>query len=387
MTQLQFNLNMDHLKASLMTSDLDDVVKASIMLVLNEFMEKERDEHLRTAAYERSPDRRDYRNGYYERDLLMSIGKITLRVPRTRNGDFSTTVFDRYARCDQAFVLSMLEMVVNGVSTRKVKNIVKELCGEKVSKSFVSSLTEKLDPVVNRWADRPLNTMYFPYVFVDAMYIKVREYQRVVSKAVYIATAINENNEREILGLKVDHSESREAWKRFFQHLHSRGLQAPKLVISDAHKGLKKAIAEEFVGTSWQRCIVHFKRNIFDSLPKKDTEEVKMGIKRIFEVVKPKDARKLKADFLQEFGSNPKLEKAINILEEGFEDVIQYLIEEESYHKYIRSTNSLERLNQEVRRREKVIRIFPNTQSAFRLIGAVLMEYADEQAGKKLVTA
>src|SRR5690606_20650794 len=112
------------------------------------------------------------------------------------------------ARCDQAFVLSMLEMVVNGVSTRKVKNIVKELCGEKVSKSFVSSLTEKLDPVVNRWANRPLNTMYFPYIFVDAMYIKVREYQRVISKAVYIATAINENNEREILGLKVDHSES-----------------------------------------------------------------------------------------------------------------------------------------------------------------------------------
>ncbi|WP_062109024.1 IS256 family transposase [Bacillus niameyensis] len=387
MTQLQFNLNMDYLKATLMNSDLDDVVKASIVLVLNEFMEKERDEHLRTEAYERSPKRQDYRNGYYERDLLMSIGKITLRVPRTRNGDFSTSVFERYARCDQAFVLSMLEMVVNGVSTRKVKNIVKELCGEKVSKSFVSSLTEKLDPVVNRWANRPLNTMYFPYIFVDAMYIKVREYQRVISKAVYIATAINENNEREILGLKVDHSESHEAWKGFFQYLHSRGLQAPKLVISDAHKGLKKAIEEEFVGTTWQRCTVHFKRNIFDSLPKKDSEKVKMGIKRIFEVVKPQDARKLKEDFLREFGSETKLEKTINILEEGFEDAIQYLNEEENYHKHIRSTNSLERLNQEVRRRERVIRIFPNTQSAFRLIGAVLMEYADEQSGKKVSKA
>lgn len=385
MTQLQFNLKMDDLKASLMNSNLDDIAKASIVLVLNELMEKERDEHLQTDAYERSPARLDYRNGYYERDLLMSIGKITLRVPRTRSGDFSPSIFERYNRCEQSFVLSMLEMVVNGVSTRKVKNIVKELCGEKVSKSFVSSLTEKLDPVVNQWAERSLSTTYFPYIFVDAMYIKVREYQRVVSKAVYIATAINEKNEREIIGLKVDHSESHEAWKRFFQSLHSRGLQAPRLVISDAHKGLQKAIEEEFVGTAWQRCTVHFKRNIYDSLPKKDSEAVKMGIKRIFEVAKPQDARKLKEDFFNEFGSNAKLEKTNAILEEGFEDAIQYLNEDEIYHKHIRSTNSLERLNQEVRRRERVIRIFPNTQSAFRLIGAVLMEYAEENGGKKVI--
>ena len=146
----------------------------------------------------------------------MSLEKITLKVPRTRNGEFSTSIFERYSRCDQAFALSMLEMVVNGVSTRKVKNIVQQLCGESVSKSFVSSLTEKLDPIVNAWANRPLNTTYYPYIFVDAMYIKVREHNRVVSKAVYIATAINEHNGREILGLKVDHSESLRLGKGFF---------------------------------------------------------------------------------------------------------------------------------------------------------------------------
>jgi putative transposase len=368
-----------------MNSDLDVILKSTIVLVLNAYMENERDIHLQAESYERSNKRRDYRNGYYERDLLFSIGKVTLRVPRTRNGEFSTSIFEKYKRCDQAFVLSMLEMVVNGVSTRKVKNVVEQLCGNSVSKSFVSSLTEQLDPVVNQWANRPINTTYYPYIFADAMYIKVREHQRVVSKAVYIVTAITENNEREILGLKVDHAESYEAWQRVFQSLKSRGLQSPKLVISDAHKGLRKAIAEEFVGTTWQRCTVHFKRNIFNKLPKKGMEEVKVGLKRIFKAVKVEDARKFKEEFLNQFENEPKLERAIEILEEGFEDAIQYMTEPVKHQLYIRSTNSLERLNQEVRRRERVIRIFPNTQSAFRLIGAVLMDLAEEQVMKKVI--
>jgi putative transposase len=385
MTQLQFNLNLDDLKESVMNSDLDVILKSTIVLVLNAYMENERDIHLQAESYERSNKRRDYRNGYYERDLLFSIGKVTLRVPRTRNGEFSTSIFEKYKRCDQAFVLSMLEMVVNGVSTRKVKNVVEQLCGNSVSKSFVSSLTEQLDPVVNQWANRPINTTYYPYIFADAMYIKVREHQRVVSKAVYIVTAITENNEREILGLKVDHAESYEAWQRVFQSLKSRGLQSPKLVISDAHKGLRKAIAEEFVGTTWQRCTVHFKRNIFNKLPKKGMEEVKVGLKRIFKAVKVEDARKFKEEFLNQFENEPKLQRAIEILEEGFEDAIQYMTEPVKHQLYIRSTNSLERLNQEVRRRERVIRIFPNTQSAFRLIGAVLMDLAEEQVMKKVI--
>jgi putative transposase len=385
MTQIQFNLNLDHLKESVMNSDLDTILKSTIVLVLNAYMENERDIHLQAESYERSNQRRDYRNGYYERDLLFSIGRVTLRVPRTRNGEFSTSIFEKYKRCDQAFVLSMLEMVVNGVSTRKVKNVVEQLCGNSVSKSFVSSLTEQLDPIVNQWANRPINTTYYPYIFADAMYIKVREHHRVVSKAVYIVTAITENNEREILGLKVDHAESHEAWQRVFQSLKSRGLQSPKLVISDAHKGLRKAIGEEFIGTTWQRCTVHFKRNIFNKLPKKGMEEAKVGLKRIFKAVKVEDARKFKEEFLNQFENEPKLERAIEILEEGFEDAIQYMTEPVKNQLYIRSTNSLERLNQEVRRRERVIRIFPNTQSAFRLIGAVLMDLAEEQVMKKVI--
>ncbi len=160
MTQLQFNLDMDILKESVINSNLDTVIKSAVVLVLNEYMEKERDEFIQASAYERTNQRRDFRNGYYDRELTMSIGKLELRVPRTRSGDFSPTVFEKYARCDQAFILSMLEMVINGVSTRKVTHIIEQLCGESVSKSFVSSLTQKLAPVGNEWANRPLNMEY-----------------------------------------------------------------------------------------------------------------------------------------------------------------------------------------------------------------------------------
>jgi len=374
---------MDLLKDSIINSNIDAVIKSAIVLVLNEFMEKERDDYLQVDTYERSTNRRDYRNGYYERELTMSIGKIKLTVPRTRNGEFSPTIFEKYARCDQALVLSMLEMVINGVSTRKVTHIVEQLCGESISKSFVSSLTQKLDPIVNAWAKRPLNTTYYPFLFVDAMYIKVREHQRIVSKAVYIATAITDKNKREILGLSVDHAESYESWSRFFQSLKSRGLQSPKLVISDAHQGLQKAIQRDFIGTSWQRCNVHFKRNIIEKLPKKDSAEIRMMIKRVFEAITIEDIRKFKDELFDQFGNNSKYTKALAVFDEGFEDTIQYMNYPEKIRCHIRSTNSLERLNQEVRRRERVIRIFPNTQSAFRLIGAVLMQYQETIYAKK----
>ncbi len=209
------------------------------------------------------------------------------------------------------------------------------------------------------------------------MYIKVREHHRVISKAVYIATAITEDNRRTILGLKIDHVESYESWHSFLEQLKSRGLQSPKLIISDAHSGLQKAIARSFIGTSWQRCNVHFKRNIFDKLPKKDFEVARMMIKRIFDAVTIEDMRRFKDELMSKFEDDSKYEKALAILEDGFEDTIQYINLPENMRIFIRSTNSLERLHQEVRRRERVIRIFPNTQSAFRLIGSVLMHYED----------
>jgi len=374
MTQINLTLNLDNLKDQVLNSDLDSVLKSTLVLVLNEFMEKEREDYLNAKAYERTEGRADYRNGYYERDFMMSIGKIKLTVPRTRNGQFSTSLFEKYSRVEQAFVLSMMEMVVNGVSTRKVTKVVEQLCGETVSKSFVSTITKKLDPIVNEWANRPLNIMYYKYVYVDAMYIKVREHHRIVSKAVYIAIGVNADNKREIIGLNINHGESKVGWNQFFEHLKSRGFQSPKLIISDAHKGLKAAIGESFVGSSWQRCTFHFKKNLFDHMPKKNSEEAKHLLLRIFDAEEPEEARSLKAEFMQKYDEQKAFKNLLECLDEGFEDSIQFMNEHIDYHKKLRTTNNLERLNSEIRRRESVIRIFPNTQSAFRLIGAVLMD-------------
>src|SRR5690625_1688549 len=375
MTQINFTLDFKKLKEELVQSSLNEVVKSAMILILNEYMEKERDNYMENQSYDRDPNRHDFRNGYYERDFTLNIGKIKLEIPRTRSGKFSTEVFEKYKRCDQALLLSMTEMVVNGVSTRKVSNIVEQLCGENVSKSMVSDLSKKLDPIVKEWANRPLNVQNYIYLYVDAMYIKVREYDKVVSKAVYIGLAVRADGKREIVGLKVDHAESEENWSNFFDYLKGRGFQSPKLIISDAHEGLTGAIQKKFIGTSWQRCTVHFRKNIIDKMPKKGSQEARELLRSIFEAPTLKVSRKLKDEFIVQYEDDKKYQSAIKTLDEGYEDSIQFYAEPIEAHVHVRSTNVLERLNSEVRRRENVIRIFPNEQSSFRLIGAVLKDY------------
>lgn len=374
MTQVNFTLDFKKLKEELVQSDLNDFVKSAMVVVLNEFMEKERDEYMENQSYERSGNRHDYRNGYYERYYTLNVGRVKLRVPRTRSGLFTTSVFEKYNRQDQAFLLSMIEMFVNGVSTRKVQNIVHQLCGEHVSKSLVSDLTKKLDPIVNEWASRSISTENYRYLYVDAMYIKVREFDKVVSKGVYIGLAVKDDGKREIIGLKVGHEESEENWANFFDDLISRGFRSPRLVISDAHEGLQNAIQKKFIGSAWQRCSVHFRKNIIDKMPKKDSEDAKSQLRSIFEAPNLEASREIKTKFIKAYEDNEKYAKALEILDNGYEDAVQFFSEPKIAHKHIRSTNVLERINGEIRRREKVIRIFPNEQSAFRLISAVLMD-------------
>lgn len=387
MTQLQFTLDFEKIKGEVMQSDLSDVVKSSIVVLFNQYMEMERDKHMKNTSHERSENRQDYRNGYYERDLLLSVGKVKLKVPRTRSGEFSTELFEKYKRHDKAFVLSMLEMVINGVSTRKVTKVVEQLCGEKVSKSMVSELTKKLDPIVKEWSQKPLNKQYYQYVYVDAMYIKVREYHKVVSKAVYIALGVNSEDRREILGFQIADAETKLSWSEFFKSLKDRGLQSPRIVISDAHEGLKSAIREEFLNTSWQRCVVHFLRNIIDVMPKKGSKEARSHLKEIFKASTGKISRLLKDEFIEIYEHDKKYIKAIEKLDAGYEDAIQFYSEDPDTHVHIRTTNVLERLNSTVRAREKTIKIFPNINSATRLIGAVLMDAEEEmdQGGKKYI--
>ena len=382
MTQINITINLEDLKAKIENSSLESPVKASLTLILNSLMEKERDEYINALSYERTEERRGYRNGYYERELITGTGSLKLKVPRTRDGQFSTTVFQKYQRCEQALILSMIEMVINGVSTRKVTRIVEELCGKSVSKSLVSNLTKSLDPIVNEWRNRPLNTLYYPYLYVDAMYIKVREHDKVVSKSVHMACGVNQKGYREIIGLKINHSESTESWTNFFEYLKSRGLQSPKLVISDAHAGLVSAIKQTFLGTSWQRCCVHFLRNIMDTLPKKGTTEARMELRDLFQNSNLSVVRELKQSFLKNYEETRGFSKTIQRLEEGFEDAIQFHSHPIQYHKHLRTTNMLERLNREIRRREKVIQIFPNDQSAIRIIGSVLMDIEENWTDK-----
>lgn len=374
MTHIHFTIDSDQFLEEVLHSDLTTATKGIITSLLNQVMETERDAYIQASAYERNDQRQDYRNGYYERDYIIKPGRITLKVPRTRSGDFATEVFDKYERMDQSLVLSMVEMVVNGVSTRNVNNIVKTLVGENVSKSFVSEATKKIEPEVSAFCGRSLTHDVFSYVFADAMYIKVRENHKVVSKAVYIAQGIRTDGFRELIGFMVADVESLETWVTFFQNLKARGLTTPKMIISDAHKGLKAAIRQEFLNTKWQRCTAHFLRNITSKMPRKNSVAEREALKRIFQAHTIQHAKEHRDAFYQLVEGNPKYTAAVKTLDEGFDDAIQYITEPETYHKSLKSTNSLERVNREIRRRERVIGIFPNMASAERLIGAVLMD-------------
>lgn len=253
----------------------------------------------------------------------------------------------------------MLEMYVHGVQVRKVSKVIENMCGKTYSKSFVSSLTKELDEEVKLWRNSDLSTIKYPYIIVDVVYIKVRENNRVVSKACHIAIGITEKGNREIIGLDLSCSESEYSWSNFFEYLKSRGLSGLKMVISDAHKGLVKAIKETFVNVIWQRCQIHFLRNILSKSPKKNTEEFRTDIKALFKIQDINLARKMKEEIFLKYETEKKFQNSLDTLDEGFEYTFAYLTNETINSKR-RTTNCLERLNEEIRRCVKVIRIFPN---------------------------
>lgn len=377
MTQVHFTLDTNEIQSLIQNSVQDDLAKNILLTVFHQIMEQQRTDYLQAEDYERSGKRVSQRNGYYERELTTRIGTLELKVPRTRDGKFTPDVFERYQRNEKALLASMIEMYVSGVSTRKVSKIVEELCGKTVSKSFVSSLTVQLDPLVKEWQNRSLSGTKYPFLMVDVVYIKVREDHRVLSKSCHIALGITEEGEREILGFLLQNGESEETWTVFFEQLKSRGLSGTQLVISDAHAGLVTAIRKSFAGISWQRCQVHFLRNILTTVPKKESKPFREALKAIFKFTDIRLARAAKDELIDVYSQKKAYEKACQRLDEGFEDAFQYTVMD-NVHSRLKSTNLLERLNQEVRRREKIIRIFPNLPSANRLIGAVLMDLHEE---------
>jgi putative transposase len=357
-----------------------DGLKCLMEQVLNQVLAAQVTQALQAEPNERTPERAGYRNGFRERRLQTRIGTLTLAVPRTRSGEFSPELWERYQRSEQAFVLALCEMVLQGVSTRKVEAVTQELCGAEFSKSTVSALCARLDPLVNAWNSRPLGR--FPFVLVDALVVKVREDGQVRPRALLIASGIDEEGHRHLLGFALGDKESESSWREFFLSLKARGLCGVDLVVSDSHAGLVKAVEGTFSGVSWQRCQVHFLRNLADSCPKAHWEGLIASAKQVLYAPDAVTARQR----LQETSNTyeAKCPKAVKLLEAAFDEVTAVLALPTKYHRMLRTTNSMERTNEEIRRRERVIRIFPNRQSAERLLGALLMEMDEQMSCGKI---
>src|SRR5258708_9748244 len=346
--------------------------------VLNQVLEAQVSEQLGAERCERTGERQGYRNGIRPRQLTTRVGTLPLRVPQVRDGQFSPELFARYQRSEQALVLTLMEMVVNGISTRKVTQITEELCGTSFSKSTVSALCARLDPLVSAWNERPLAEQAFPFVLVDALILKVREDERVRALSGLLAMGVNAAGHREILGLQLGDSESEASWSSFLGWLKRRGLAGVDLVVSDAHGRLVNAIQRHFQGATWQRCQTHLTRDVLEAAPRAVRDELHEHLRSLFEAPDLATARTLLQQIVATYAE--RAPKAIAALEAGFDDATAVLALPEPYRQRLRTTNSVERLNEEIRRRERVIRIFPNRASVIRLLGALLLEQHEQWA-------
>ena len=348
-----------------------DLMKALMKEALQEVLEAEMSEFLGAAPSERSETRSGYRAGYYHRGLVTRIGKLELRVPRDRSGEFSTALFERYARSEKALVAALAEMYVQGVSTRKVKAITEELCGHSFSASAISAINKSLDEALERFAGRQLEEAY-PYVILDARYEKVREDGVIRSMAVQIAIGINWEGQRQVLAVETANRESQSSWKDFLLRLKERGLTGVEFVVSDDHAGLKKAISEVLCEAAWQRCYVHFLRNALDYLPRKADDDCLQELRWIYDRRDLQEANRDLAAWITKWqGKYPKL---VDWAESNIGETLSFYRLPRAHHKHLKSTNMLERLNEEIKRRPRVVRIFPNTESCLRLIRALCVE-------------
>lgn len=347
-------------------------------------LEEEMKQHLQAHLYQRTEKRRGYRNGYKPRRLKTRVGTLELLVPQDRDGQFQTELFDRYQRSEKALVASLMQMYIEGVSTRKVKDITEKLCGTSFSKSHISQITKGLDEEVAIWRNRPLRCEY-PYLIVDARYEKVRIQKRVLSQGVLIIIGIGEDGYREILTVEIANTETKDSWGRVFRKLRERGLRGVRLVVSDDHEGLRWAIGRYFQGASWQRCQVHFRRNLLDCIPQKEKQRIAKEIDSIFQSPDRFFASSRVSEVVEKYHRvYPKL---CERLEEGVEDALACYHFPAFHRRRVRTTNMLERLSQEIKRRTRVVRIFPNEEACLRLISALCIEQNEEWlTGKRYLT-
>ena len=382
MAQLNITLNQDEI-LQFLANDREGAFAKLLQDSLNCIMKTESTAQLGAEPYERTEERKGSRNGYRDRPLTTRIGSITLSVPKHRDGEaFHTLVFDNYGRSEAALIVTMAEMVVNGVSTRKVSQVMETLCGKTYSKSTVSAACKELDEKVKEFRERPLTGEY-PFLTVDATYFKVRENSRIISKAFMVAYAVDSEGHREILGFDIKANESKDTWNEFLKGLKSRGLHGVKMITSDAHEGIKDAISKQFPEVAWQRCQFHFSRNITGKAPKKYQAGLSSELQEMFNCKTLKEARKRKEAIINDY--KDVAEEAVNCLDEGFESSMSVMVLPEFLRKYFRTSNHIERLNKELKRRSKVIGIFPNEASLMRLMGSVLVERNEEIISRRCI--
>ena len=352
-----------------------DLLKVIVEETLQQVLEAEMDEALQAGKGERTTNRLGYRSGYYSRTLVTRVGKIALRVPQDRQGRFRTEVFERYQRSEKALVAAMMEMYLQGVSTRKVKTITEELCGHEFSSSTISRIVQQLDEELDKFARRRLEEPY-PYLILDARYEKVREEGAVRSQAVLVAIGINWEGRRNVLAVELASRESASSWKELLTSLRQRSLNGVEFVVSDDHAGLRRAIQEVLPEAVWQRCYVHFLRNALDYLPRKAEDDCLQELRWIFDRRDMQEARQDLAAWLAKWGK--RYAKLCAWVEDNIEETFSFYRLPRQHHKNLKSTNMLERFMEEIKRRTLVVRIFPNASACLRLVRALAAETHEE---------
>jgi putative transposase len=368
---------LSELLDAIRAGDGTDTLREAMRLVLQELIELEASGVIGAARYERTDERTTHRNGSRSRLLSTKAGDVELHIPKLREGSFFPALLEPRRRIDRALWAVVMEAYVHGVSTRKVDDLVVALgIAAGISKSEVSRICGELDGVVAAFRERRLDHTSFPYLFLDATYVKAHEGASVVSKAIVIATGVTAKGDREVLGLAVGDSEDGAFWTAFLRSLRSRGLSGVRLVISDAHEGLKGAIAAILLGSAWQRCRVHFLRNVLSRIPRGSADMVLAAVRTIFAQPDAASAREQLDEIVEKL--TPRFPAVADMLSEAKEDILAYTAFPVAHWRKIWSTNPLERVNKEIKRRTDVVGIFPDEAAVMRLAGAVLLEIHDE---------
>lgn len=352
-----------------------------LQIAVRNALEEELSRYLGAESYERNDKRRGWRNGTKPRTMKTGVGELRFEVPQTRDGGFRTSLFERYQKSDKALVSALQEMVVKGVSTREVGDVLQEMAGFEVSAATVSRAMAELDQEIESFFSRPLKECEYPYLIVDARYEKIRVGGRIRSQAVLIVAGVNDQGRREILSLKVGDSESKECWGEVFSDLKARGVRGVEIIISDAHLGIQAAVSKHFQGVGWQRCKVHLMRELLAKVSYKSYKELAADLRGIWSSAEKAQCLAAAEEVAAKWENKaPAMAKALRA---GVEATLEVWALPERLRRKLNSTNMLERVMQEVKKRSRKVRIFPNESACRRLVGAVLMELDEKWACEK----